>query len=371
MKIVYYIFLLLSVFIIISCNDKNSFILHGNIEGLQNSELYIVSGENLLVDTIRAKSGKFTYRGVSQTVEPLLIYVQNKNTGITIWVKNGEKYSLTGDVNHCEAIIVKGGSINTILTEFKTEHLLLIKEKCELREKLSTYTEQHTEPNTNNNYSELVSQLKNVNQALKTHAQDFIETHSSSIAALVLIQNYILDIENASNIQHFLDIVSDEVKTNPLYEQLQLFCMKDLQTKAGQPALNFMVKDTKNDSIGLVTFKDKYLILAFASSFCELCESEYNELLAIQNNFPEKELAILTISIDENKEDWNKLAREKGINWIQVIDSTGWASEMVSLYNVMTIPCNFLIDKNGMIIGSKLRSDSIQAILKEKLRTKN
>ena len=371
MKTIYYIHLLLLAFIIISCEDNNSFILKGNIEKLQSSELYIVSGEDLHVDTIQTKSGKFTYRGVSQTVEQLLIYIENKGVWITLWVQNGEKYSLTGDANYPEMITVKGGKINTLLSEFKTENMSLIKEKCELRDKLSARSEQSTELNANLNNGLLLSQLKNVDRILKTQAQDFVEAHPSSIAALVLIQDYILDIENASDIQPFLNLVTEEVKVNPLYEKLHIRCLKDLQTKAGQPALDFKIIDTKNETISLETFENKYLILSFASSLCEFCDPEYTELLAIQSAFPAKELAILTISLDENEEDWNQWVKERGINWIQVIDTAGWASEMVSLYNVLTVPCNYLIDKTGIIIGSKLHPDGIQSILNEKLKTKN
>jgi len=370
MKKAYYIYLLLLALIAISCENKNSYILKGNIKGLQSSNLYIVPDEDLRIDTIQTQSGKFTYRGASESVEPLLIYMENKSVWITIWVQNGEKFTLTGDANYPEMIIVKGGEINKLLTEFKIENQSLIKERCDLRDKIIARSEHSEESNTNNN-AQLSLQIKNVDRILKTRAQDFVEANPSSIAALVMIQDYILDIENASNIQPFLNLLTEEVKANPLYDKLQMLCSKDLQTKARQPALNFKIKDTHNDTISLETFKDKYLILTFATSRCEFCRPDYIELRTIRNTFPEKDLAILTISLDENKEDWKNFAQENEINWTQVIDSTGWASEMVSLYNVLSVPCNYLIDNKGIIIGSKLHVDSIQTILTEKLKIKN
>ena len=370
MKTVYNIYILLFALVIISCEDKNSYLLKVNINGLQNSEIYIVSGEDLKLDTIQTKLGKFTYRGVSQTTEPLLIYIENKNVWISLWVQNGEKYSLSGDADCPEMITVRGGEVNKILSEFKTENSSLLKEKCELKDKIYSRLKHSGESNTAISDAQLYSQLRTVNQLLKSQAQDFVETHPSSIATLVLIQDYILDIESASDVQPFLDLVAEEVKANPLYDKLYTHCLKDLQTKVGQPALDFRITDTKNDTISLETFKDKYLILTFASSFCEFCEQEYAELLAIQDTFPKKELAILTIALDENKEDWKRLSEEQEINWFQVIDTAGWASEMVSLFNVLTIPCNYLIDKNGIIIGSKLHPDDIQTILYEKLKDK-
>ena len=362
--------LLLLALIIFSCKDENSYTLNGNIKGLQNPKIYVVAGENLQFDSIQAKSGKFTYRGVSKTVEPLLLYFENKNVWVTLWVQNGETFSLTGDANYPEMMMVKGGEINKLLTGFKRDNLSVLKERCELRDKLFSKPDISAESNININNTQFSSQLKNVDQILKTRAQDFVAAHPSSIASLVLIQYYILDVKNACGIQSLLSQLTGEAKANPLYEKLNELCLKDLHTKIGQPALDFKIKNTKNDTISLKTFKDKYLIMTFATAQCELCKPEYDELLAIQKTFPAKELAILTVSLDENKENWKALAQEKGINWTQAIDSAGWASEIASLYNVSSVPCNYLIDKKGIIIGSKLRIDSIQSILKEKIKLK-
>ena len=366
MKTSCYIYILLLVFAVMSCEDKNSYVLKGDIKGLRSSEIYIVSGADLHLDTIKAKSGKFTYRGISMAAEPLRIYMENGNTWITVWVQNGEKFFLTGDANYPEMMMVKGGEINKLLSEFKQANLSTLKQKCELRDKISAHSKLSTALNIND--SQLSSQLKNIDQILQTRAKDFVEAHPSSIAALVMIHDYILDFENASNIQPFLNLVTDEVKANSLYENLQARCLNDLKTKAGQPALNFSIETTENDTVSLETFKNKYLILTFATSQCEFCKPEYAELLAIRDTFSTKDLAILTVSLDASKEGWKKLAKEEGINWTQAIDSAGWTSEMALRYNVMSVPCNYLIDNKGIIIGSKLRVDSIQSILKSKLK---
>ena len=364
MHIKYCVYVLFAL-VFVSCDNKDSYTLRGNIKGLQHSELYFVSGKDLRIDTFRTKSGKFTYRGVAQTVEPLLIYMENGNIWTTLWVQNGEKFSLTGDARYPELIMVKGGEINKLLTAFKTENLSLIKEKCDLRDKL-----QHAESSESINNGQFFSQIKNIDQLLKMAAQDFVEANPSSIAALVMIQDYILDIENASEIKPYLDIVVKELDGNPLFEKLQNLCTNDLKTKTGEPALDFRIIDTRKDTISLEKFSNQYLILNFASSLCVFCEPEFDELKAIRKIYPEKELSILTISLDENNDDWKRLAEKKGIDWLQMVDTTGWASEMASKYNVITLPCNYLIDKNSIIIGSRLSVDSINSILTDKIKPK-
>lgn len=359
--------LLLLLWIFSSCKDENSYLLKGTLKGLQNQEIYVVTGAEPRIDTVQAKNGKFTYRGVSQTVEPLVIYMKNGSVWVTMWVENGETFTLTGDVNYPEMILVKGGEINQLLTDFKKENLSLLKERCELRDKLLAHTESLQENAISTNDLQLSAQIKNMDQILKNQAQDFVEAHPSSIAGLVMIQDYMLDIENASDIQPFLDRIEGEAKANKMYDKLLALCRKDQQTKAGQPAFDFNITDTKGDTICLKTFKNKYLLLTFATSQCEFCEPEYSELHTIKNNFPKKELAILTVSLDENPADWQNLVTEQKIDWQQAVDSAGWGSEMASNYNVLSIPCNYLIDKEGIIIGSKLPVDSIQTLLEERM----
>ena len=369
MKTLHYITLVFLALMIISCKDSDSYIIKGNIKGLQSPELYIVSEGNLRIDTIKNKSGKFTYRNVSQSFKPLLIYMENQSVWITVWVKNGEKISITGDADYPELILAKGGEINKLITKFKTENFSLIKEKCKLRDKLITRTE-HPEELSVNNDVHLSSQIKNIDQILKTRAQDFVEKNPSSIAVLELIQDYILDIESALDIQPFLEILSEDVKTAQMYKTLENLSLKDLQTQANQPALDFSLISVKNDSISLKTFKDKYLILTFAMSNCDFCIPDYAELVNIRKEFSEKDLAILTVSLDKNKDNWIDFAKQHEITWTQVIDSVGWDSEIASLYNVLSLPCNYFIDNQGIIIGSKLHLDSIQTILTEKLNRK-
>lgn len=50
------------------------------------------------------------------------------------------------------------------------------------------------------------------------------------------------------------------------------------------------------------------------------------------------------------------LVEKDKLTWLNVSDLTGW-SEIAKQYGVMSIPSNFLIDKDGIIIESNLRGE--------------
>jgi peroxiredoxin len=349
-----YLFYVLSfVFIFTNCKDKNSFTIEGIIPNLTMNNLYLVTtSDEIKVDTILAKAGKFKYKASSDSMVPILIYMEEKSVWITVWAKNGDEIKIKGDLSYPELIEVQGNDVNNLLTEFKSKNAMHIKERCDLVD----------EKNPDN-----APRINVLEQTLKAEAKKFIQANPSSIAALVLIQDYLPD-KNQDKIEPYLSMIEGEAKNNRLYKKLSAIVERYRRTDIGSPAPDFSIINDKKDTLSLATFKDKYLLLTFEASWCEVCEKDYVVLSEIRKKFPKNKLEILTIALDENKDDWAQIVRNKKITWHQVTDTYGLASEIVSLYNIKSIPNNFLIDNKGIILAKDIPSDSIINLLKIKIK---
>jgi peroxiredoxin len=361
---------ILILLIFASCKDFNSFVVTGEIENLENKDIYLVSQTNssAAVDTIHTKNGKFRFRATSETSEPFVIYMEGGNTWVTFWAKNEEKISLEGKVDYPELVTINGNEINNLLTEFKTDNKDLLKEKRDLLNNISVTAKQTDDPNAQINKSRFSSQTQVVDMELRLRAKTFVQEHPTSIASLVLIQDFVMDADDASDMQSCLSLIEGEAKENDLFQKLETWSLKDRLTMVGQPAPQFNIIDTQNDTITLDNFKNKYLLLNFAASWCVCCNDDYAEWSNIRKAFSKDTLEILTVSLDENIGDWQKLAEEKEISWTQTVDNMGWASQLASLYNVSEVPTNYLINREGEIIGSKMKTDSIRAFLEKEVR---
>jgi peroxiredoxin len=357
--------------IFVSCKDTDSYTINGNLTGLENTDIYVVTKSDSVsrIDTIPTKNDKFRFIGVSDSLNSVVLYMRKGNVWTTVWAKNGDNITLNGDVEYPELILAKGGEVNNLLSAFKEKNKAIIVEKGDLNDKISINSKDSNILNTGIADAQYLSRIKAINQLLKAETEDFVKANQASVASLVLIQDYILDVENTNDILPLLGQITGEAKENELYGKLWNWSMKKQQTEIGHQAPDFSVVNTKKDTVSLKTFENRYLLLTFAASWCPTCESDYVKWLAIRKTFPEKKVGMLTVSLDENISDWKELAKEEGITWMQAIDNAGWASNMVSLYNVSEIPCNYLIDKDGKIIGSKIPTDSVGVILE--LRTKN
>jgi alkyl hydroperoxide reductase subunit AhpC len=67
---------------------------------------------------------------------------------------------------------------------------------------------------------------------------------------------------------------------------------------------------------------------------------------------------IYQVSIDQEKNEWVNAIREDGLNWINVGDMRG-SIAAVNAYNIQTLPFNYLLDKEGVIVGKNLKGPAL------------
>jgi peroxiredoxin len=124
-----------------------------------------------------------------------------------------------------------------------------------------------------------------------------------------------------------------------------------------------MVLDINNDTVRLDSYRNKYFLLTFAASWCEPCDKDSEDLALLYKQSDRKRFEILTVSLDQDTSAWKKVVKEKKLAWSQVVDPGGWNSDIVSLYNITEIPSSILIDKESIIVGKNLPTDSIKNLL--------
>ena len=75
---------------------------------------------------------------------------------------------------------------------------------------------------------------------------------------------------------------------------------------------------------------------------------------------------IVSVSLDEEHEDWQEASIEEQIPWIDVGDQQGFESESAKRYGVMGIPANYLArGGSGEIVGTHLRQRKLDEKLAE------
>ena len=98
------------------------------------------------------------------------------------------------------------------------------------------------------------------------------------------------------------------------------------------------------------TRRGKYVLIDFWASWCKPCRQESPHLLEAHRRFKDKGLAIYSVSIDEDKEQWLKAIAKDGVGqWTHVIDQRAFNSDYIKKYGITAIPANFLVDPQARL----------------------
>lgn len=138
------------------------------------------------------------------------------------------------------------------------------------------------------------------------------------------------------------------------------------RTEAGQPFIDFKQTDMNGNIFVMSDYIGKYeiTIIDFWASWCPDCRKANPDLVAIYNQFKDKGLNIVSVSLDTDEAKWKKAIADDNLSWpYHVSDLKGWNNEVAQMYMIAYIPQNLILDKNGMILEKNLPFEKMEDLL--------
>jgi thiol-disulfide isomerase/thioredoxin len=333
--------LLILILCIAGCKkEAETTSITGEIKGLGNDTIYLYGVDGLYeqTDTIYVKGDKFSHSLQIDTITSAVLLFK-KNTEYPIFLDKKNKIEIKGDVNNLNRLNINGNIYN---------------------EEFSAFQAGLQSPDT---LSE---------ETFEDKAETFIRQHSTSFVSIYLLDKYFVQKEEPDflKIKELINGMAGILQDKPSIGQLTAYINQLEKVNKDKTAPFFSIPNDKGEKITRTgQFKDKYLLINFWASWCEVCDSTNAELRKINTQYKKnKEFGILGISLDIDKEAWKNKIKQDTLNWEQVCTFDGWDMETARQYAVQKLPTNILVSPNGKILARDIPTDSLSHKIEEVLK---
>lgn len=377
--------ILLVISVLFSCGSQAGYVLKGEFKGAGNGRAVLLmssEGQRVISDTVEMKGGKFVFEGEVPDAGWATVVVEPEGKeGVQMMLAlENSRIEMRGDWNNLgmdenEELAVLGmqiiGSKNQDVYEQVEGQYKAVKE-------LPEFTK----------FAEILEKVLETPEILEdtTCYWEYKKGYDVWIARVKKEQLKIMAANpSVEMVAYELGYMKDNMTLEQLEQVFGQFDVKVQQSKWGKAiresielrqriepgrlAPEFTLARRDSSLVSLADYRGKVVVLDFWASWCRPCRASFPWVREFYEEYREKGVEIIGVSIDENKASWEKALDEERLPWPQVIDEIEKGRSRVGgLYHVLAVPMFVVVDKEGkIVVRAHMEKKELSAVVEKVL----
>lgn len=361
------------VLLMAGCDKDNGYSLSGNVDGFEDgTQVYISElGENSrnpkVVDTAVIKNGSFEIDLEDRDV-PNLSFLQFEGAnGSVLYIAENQKISFNIDKDSIQNAKVSGGKENEALNDYMDYFKQLQRKYM----KIQGESRQAMMKRDTAKLKELQNAQLEIRDNDKLKKEELFNRHKDSYVGLMILSDMLSMKTNSPNeVKQMFEELPKELQETTLGKNLKENLDRMSAAEIGSKAPDFSGPTPEGNEESLADNMGKVTIVDFWAAWCKPCRAESPNLVKVYNEYKDKGLKIISVSLDRpgQKDKWVDAIKEDNLGqWTHISHLQFWQEPIARKYGVTSIPATYILNDQGVIVDKNLRGDDLDKKIGEML----
>lgn len=327
-------------------------------------------------DTIKLNNGKFHFSGTVNRVCEALLWTDIKNHSfddssvIRFLLEPNDMY-LSYKAHGGSNAIIKGSKSQTEKENWDRLKSPLLSAKVQIyksMDPLFKLSKTERNPVFEDQLNRMWARRDSILEEIKSLDISYIRQHPNSYLSAFLLSKHQRKL-SVDSIEIYYDEFPGEVKKSSVGNDVLQYVYPltdDNEFRKANPLVDIAfdqrlsklnsvydlsLKDTSGNTLELSSFKGKYLVIDFWTSWCKPCVANIPSLTQMTEYYKSEPIQFISVSLDRDVDDWKQAIIKHHFEGVQLTDSGAFNSMFAVYCKVLWVPRYLIVDPNGRIIN--------------------